>query len=161
MESKKEKTFLGKKHSLRTPVKNNNSSKIKGPWTLYEDLLLKEWVETNGPKDWKSCAENIPGRNQIQCRQHWNNKLRPNLKIGNWTSEELFLITVFYKKFKGSWSKMIPIFKSRTENSIKNIFYSQAKVIVSKLKNSKKNKESIKKILDLSTLLEYYYIIYD
>ena len=164
MESKSQKSFLGKKYRLLNKIKNskelsklNNSSKtskIRGPWTLYEDLLLKEWVETNGPKDWKSCAENIPGRNQIQCRQHWNNKLRPNLKIGNWTSEELFLITVFYKKFNGSWSKMIPLFKSRTENSIKNIFDSQAKVIVSKLIKENENK----KILDIS---EYYDIIYD
>ena len=164
MESKSQKSFLGKKYRLLNKIKNskelsklNNSSKtskIRGPWTLYEDLLLKEWVETYGPKDWKSCAENIPGRNQNQCRHHWNNKLRPNLKIGNWTSEELFLITIFYKKFNCSWTKMIPIFKSRTENSIKNIFDSQAKVIVSKLIKENENK----KILDIS---EYYDIIYD
>ena len=167
MSSKNVQSFLRRKYKLTNRIKNvkklsknNKSSKIKGPWTLEEDLLLKEWVETNGPRNWKECAEKIPGRNHSQCRQHWNIKLRPDLKIGNWTSEELFLITVFYKKFNGSWSKMIPIFKSRTENSIKNIFFSQAKIIVSKLLKDNDN-DNNKKRLDLSTLLEYYDNIYD
>ena len=167
MSTKNVQSFLRKKYKLTNRInnakklsKNNKSSKIKGPWTLEEDLLLKEWVETNGPRNWKECAEKIPGRNHSQCRQHWNIKLRPDLKIGNWTSEELFLITVFYKKFNGSWSKMIPIFKSRTENSIKNIFFSQAKIIVSKLLKDNDN-DNNKKRLDLSTLLEYYDNIYD
>ena len=165
MKSKNEKSFLGKKHAIRVKIKKiNNLSKfkklysIKGPWTYHEDLLLKKWVETHGPKNWRLCAKNIPGRNQSQCRQHWNNKLKPNLLIGNWTSEEIFLIVAFYKKLNGSWKKIIPIFKSRTENSIKNIFFSQTRAIVSKMKYEKENN---KKVFDLPTLLKYYDIVYD
>ena len=165
MKSKNEKSFLGKKHAIRVKIKKlNNLSKtkklysIKGPWTYHEDLLLKKWVDINGPKNWRLCAKNIPGRNQSQCRQHWNNKLKPNLLIGNWSSEEIFLIVVFYKKYNGSWKKIIPIFKSRTENSIKNIFFSQTRAIVSKIINEK---DINKKILDLPTLLKYYDIVYD
>ena len=164
MKSKNEKSFLGKKHAIRVKFeKLNNLSKIKklksikGPWTYHEDLLLKKWVEINGPKNWRLCAKNIPGRNQSQCRQHWNNKLKPNLLIGNWSSEEIFLILVFYKKFNGSWKKIIPIFKSRTENSIKNIFFSQTRAIVSKIINENDNNKNV--ILDLPTLLKYYDII--
>ena len=149
MKSKAVKTFISKKRSIYNPPK------IKGPWTLNEDLLLKQWVETYGPSNWGLCAKNIPGRNQRQCRQHWFNKLKPNLIVGNWTSEEIFLIIVFYKKLNGSWKKMIPLFRSRTENSIKNIFYSQTRAIISKIKK-KKNKN-----YELSTLLKYYDIVYD
>ena len=73
---------------------------------------------------------------------HWNSRLKPNLFVGNWTSEEIFLIMVFYIKFNGSWKKMIPIFKSRTENSIKNIFYSQIRTI-SKLQKRKGDKKKL------------------
>ena len=165
MKSENEKSFLGKKHAIRVKIKKSrklskikNLDIIKGPWTYHEDLLLKKWVEINGAKNWRLCAKNIPGRNQSQCRQHWSNKLKPNLIVGNWSSEEIFLIVVFYKKLSGSWKKIIPIFKSRTENSIKNIFFSQTRAIVSKIKPEK---DDNKKIFDLSTLLKYYEIIYD
>ena len=159
MKSKNVKSFLGKKHLIRVEIEklnnlsNKDSYSIKGPWTDQEDLLLQKWVEINGPKNWRLCANNIPGRNQSQCRQHWNDKLRTDLLIGNWSSEEKFLIVVFYKKLNGSWKKIIPLFKSRTENSIKNIFYSQMRKIVSKLDNE--NEENEKKF-NLDYLLKHY-----
>ena len=138
MKSKKEESFLGKKHNIIIKIsKDEKPSKIKGPWSLEEENLLKEWVKENGPKKWKECAKTIYGRNQVQCRQHWNISLQPNLLVGNWSSEDLFLIMVFYKKLNGSWKKIIPLFKSRTENSIKNIFFSQTRAIVSKIRNEK------------------------
>ena len=106
---------------------------VKGPWSKEEDELLKNWIEKVGPKSWTKCAENIPGRTGKQCREHWNNSLNSNIIKGNWSSEEDLLIMVFYQKYNGSWKKMIPIFKSRTENSIKvkcrhlqrNIYFSK------------------------------------
>ena len=165
MKYNKEKSFIGKKHLIKIITRNpknkwiKNPTPIKGPWTFQEDLLLKQWVEKHGPKSWRLCANNIPGRNRSQCRQHWYNKLKPNLIVGNWSSEEIFLIIVFYKKFKGSWKKMIPLFKTRTENSIKNIFFSQTRSIVSKIINEKNSSD--KKRYDLPTILKYYDIIYD
>ena len=165
MKYNKEKSFIGKKHLIKIITKSpknksiKNPTPIKGPWTFQEDLLLKQWVEKHGPKSWRLCANNIPGRNRSQCRQHWYNKLKPNLIVGNWSSEEIFLIIVFYKKFKGSWKKMIPLFKTRTENSIKNIFFSQTRSIVSKIINEKISLD--KKRYDLPTILKYYDIIYD
>ena len=58
---------------------------------------------------------------------------------------------VFYKKFNGSWKKIFPIFKSRTENSIKNIFYSKIRKI-SKFYGKKEDK---KENLGLDYLLKY------
>ena len=155
--------FLGKKTSKQTLVKNpNKTSKSKkkkipikkGPWLYEEDILLKKWVEENGPKNWWICAKTIPGRNSRQCSQHWHTRLKPNLSVGNWTSKEIFLIMVFYKKFNGSWKKMIPIFKSRTKNSIKNIFYSQIRTI-SKLHRKKEDKKENENV-GLDYLLKYY-----
>ena len=118
-------------------------------------MLLKKWVKENGPKYWWACARTIPGRNARQCNQHWNTRLKPNLVVGNWTTKEIFLILVFYKKYNGSWKKMTPIFKSRTENSIKNIFYSQIRKISRLYKNKDYNNEN-KENDNLDNLLKYY-----
>lgn len=53
---------------------------------------------------------------------------------------------------------MMPLFKSNTDNSIKNIFYSTIRSIVSRNKNEKTNN---KKFFDLPILLKYYDIIYE
>ena len=163
--STKKNLFLQKKHCLnpkaKSSSKNISKSKklskveiIKGPWSLDEDNLLKSWIEKNGPKNWTKCALNIPGRTGKQCREHWNNSLNYNIKKGDWSSEEDYLIMVFYEKYKGSWKKMIPIFKSRTENSIKNRFFSQIRKIASRYIKTGKKEYSTK--FGLNILLNYY-----
>ena len=156
--------FLQKKRSLSLRPKDSNtfprkkkSSKImiiKGPWSKEEDQLLKNWREKVGPKSWTKCAENIPGRTGKQCREHWNNSLNSNIVKGNWSSEEDFLIMAFYQKYNGSWKRMIPIFKSRTENSIKNRFFSQLRKIASRYIKTGKKEYSTKFGLDI--LMRYY-----
>ena len=126
---------------------------VKGPWTAQEDAKLYEWVKKQGPTKWTLCSEIIPGRSGKQCREHWNNSLNPDVKKGLWSSEEDFLIMVFYKKYDGSWKKIIPIFKNRTENSIKNRFFSQLRKIASSFIQSKEKKFSAK--IKLKTLLDY------
>ena len=126
---------------------------VKGPWTAQEDAKLYEWVKKQGPTKWTLCSEIIPGRSGKQCREHWNNSLNPDVKKGLWSSEEDFLIMVFYKKYDGSWKKIIPIFKNRTENSIKNRFFSQLRKIASSFIHSKEKKFSAK--IKLDQLLQY------
>jgi hypothetical protein len=126
---------------------------VKGPWTTQEDQKLNDWVKKHGATKWTLCAEGIPGRSGKQCREHWNNSLNPDVKKGSWSSEEDFLIMVFYKKYGGSWKKIIPIFNKRTENSIKNRFFSQLRKIASSFIQSKEKKFSAK--IKLKTLLDY------
>ena len=158
--------FIGKKTSSKIKMENAIKPKktkskkdltIKGPWLYREDLLLKKWVEENGPTKWCECAKTIPGRNAKQCNQHWNICLKPNLTVGHWTSEEIFLIMLFYKKYNGSWKKMIPIFNSRSENSIKNIFFSQLRKNV----KSYKNKDYQNENAGLAYLLQFYDIVFE
>ena len=104
----------------------------RGQWSIYEDKLLKEWVQKIGPKKWELCGKFICGRSGKQCREHWSNCLNPELIKGEWTTEEDFLIMYFYEKCKGSWTKIIHLFKGRTENSIKNRFFSQLRKIATK-----------------------------
>ena len=103
----------------------------RGQWSIYEDKLLKEWIQKIGPKKWELCGKFITGRTGKQCREHWSNCLNPELIKGEWTTEEDFLIMYFYEKYK-SWKKIIHLFNGRTENSIKNRFFSQLRKIATK-----------------------------
>lgn len=97
---------------------------IKGPWTIEEDKKLTEWVKKRGPHKWSQCAEGIIGRSGKQCRERWFNSLNPQVKKGEWTAVEDFRIFELFSKIGSKWSKIASYFEGRTENSIKNRFYS-------------------------------------
>lgn len=146
----------------RTPIqcqyrwnKNLKPGLVKGPWSVQEDKLLTEWVNKNGPRKWNQCCEYIHGRSGKQCREHWNNCLNPGLIKGEWTAEEDFLIMHFYQKYNGSWKKIVNLFNGRTENSIKNRFFSQLrKIAASNLSSEEKRFTSKIKLDDLKNYLQ-------
>lgn len=97
---------------------------IKGPWSVVEDKILIKWVKENGVRRWSLCAQRIPGRSGKQCRERWLNSLNPEVKRGDWSNEEQVRIIQEIKRIGCSWSTMAKGFENRTENSIKNYFYS-------------------------------------
>jgi hypothetical protein len=97
---------------------------IKGPWTIEEDRKLLEWIRKEGPIKWTQCAEYIKGRNGKQCRERWFHTLNPKIVKGNWTCEEDFKIFSLYDNLGGKCAKIVVHLSGRTENSIKNRFYS-------------------------------------
>ena len=134
--NEKKTSFIQKKRT-KTDVKiekspnqlSENKQKKLGPWSEEEDLILKKWVEEKGPCNWTRCSQLIPTRTGKQCRERWINYLNTNLKKGHWTSEEDLLILKLYPKYK-SWKTIIPAFENRSENSIKNRYYTQLRKIV-------------------------------
>jgi hypothetical protein len=114
-------------HSHKKNERFSNFSlkkKKKGNWTEEEDKLLLEWVENKGPNNWTECSKNINGRCGKQCRERWVNALDPRIKRGNWEEQEHTLI---FEQMKTNWSSWTLISKKlpgRTENAIKNYFYS-------------------------------------
>jgi len=116
---------------------------IKGPWTIDEDRKLLEWVRTNGATKWTYCSDFISGRSGKQCRERWFNTLNPNVKKGGWTPKEDFLIFKFFSEFGSKWSLIASQFPGRTENSVKNRFYSTLRRIsLDKKKNLSNEKKS-------------------
>jgi hypothetical protein len=97
---------------------------VKGPWTLEEDTALTNWVGKQGCTKWSKCCALIPGRSGKQCRERWMNSLCPDVKKGNWTAEEDARIFKLYNKHGPHWSVISKQVEGRTENSVKNRFYS-------------------------------------
>ena len=125
----------------------------KGPWTQKENKILVEYVKNFGAKKWNQCAEFIKNRTGKQCREHWKNCLNPEIKKGDWGYDEDLFIMIFYQKCHGSWREMIHLFEDRTENSIKNRFFSQLRKIAANDLNNNSKKRSVK--MDLKNLMKY------
>mmetsp|Transcript_33929 Transcript_33929/g.59140 ORF Transcript_33929/g.59140 Transcript_33929/m.59140 type:complete len:252 (+) Transcript_33929:4732-5487(+) len=103
---------------------------VKGHWTAEEDSLLKDWVKANGASRWSECSKMISGRNGKQCRERWNNTLDPNLKKGKWSYSEDLKIIELYNTLGGKWCRMSEYLPGRSENSIKNRFYSNLRKMI-------------------------------
>jgi len=110
----------------------------KGPWTIEEDRKLLEWVRLEGATRWSHCAEFITGRSGKQCRERWFNTLNPNVKKGSWSHQEDYLIFKYFSEYGSKWSQIALNFPGRTENSIKNRFYSTLRRIASDTKKKDK-----------------------
>jgi len=100
------------------------SGLAKGPWTKEEDTLLKSWIEENGTEDWTHAMETIIGRSAKQIRERWTNVLNPTLKKGKWENDEEKTLFELYLKFGSKWASLQKFFEGRTENQLKNRFYS-------------------------------------
>jgi len=61
---------------------------VPSMWSAEEDEMLRNAVEMHGEKNWRVIAEEIPGRNHLQCLQRWKKALRPGLVKGHWSKEE-------------------------------------------------------------------------
>ncbi|CAI2369764.1 unnamed protein product [Moneuplotes crassus] len=96
----------------------------KGPWSKEEDLLLKNFVKENGIKSWFKATSIIEGRSTKQIRERWINVLDPNLKKSKWSLEEEKILFELFLKFGSKWAKLRKFFQGRTENQLKNRFYS-------------------------------------
>jgi hypothetical protein len=129
----------------------------KGPWSIEEDRKLLQWVKKEGACKWTTCAEFIKGRSGKQCRERWLNTLNPNVKKGGWEPEEDFLIFKLFSQFGSQWSKICVYFERRTENSIKNRFYSTLRRIAAEKKRDDDGTEEGKKTTKskLDSLLKF------
>lgn len=139
---------------------------IKGPWTYEEDRKLLQWIQREGPKRWSMCAETIVGRTGKQCRERWFNALNPEVKKGEWTIEEDYKIYLLYSIYGGRWSKISLNFPNRTENSIKNRFYSSLrKLYAEKAKYSHHahivKKDDSKSSIGIGELIKLFPIAFD
>lgn len=101
----------------------------KGPWLPDEDSKLTEWIFKFGAKNWSQCGRYLKGRSGKQCRERWHNVINPNLKKGEWTLDEDNLISFLFKEKGSKWSEIAKCLPGRTENAVKNRFYSKKRRI--------------------------------
>ena len=109
-------------------------------WLPEEDLLINVFVDKFGTKKWNIIAEQlkkrIPGscRNGKQCRERWHNNLDHKIKKCGWNPNEEYVFMEAHKIHGNKWAEIANYIPGRTDNQIKNHFYSSLRKLISKLK---------------------------
>ncbi|KAM3136238.1 hypothetical protein pb186bvf_011697 [Paramecium bursaria] len=133
--------------------------KLRRQWTPEEDQKVKNLVEQYG-QHWSKISQFLPHRTGKQIREHYLNQLHPDLNNDPWSTEEDEKIIDIYKTVGGKWSQIQKELKGRSENSIKNRFYSFLRgkylniknpyyIVPEKKKKIEKTEEQIKEIIDM------------
>jgi hypothetical protein len=78
------------KASKATKVDTTADAEKYVSWTAEQEEALTEAVQELGTSNWDAVSARIPGghRTGAQCLRHWENKLSPNIKRGQWSPEE-------------------------------------------------------------------------
>lgn len=114
------------------------------PWSPEEDDTLRKAIETakaaseTHQVQWTSIAGQIANRTGKQCRERWLNHLDPQIvpKSG-WTPEEDTIINEGVAEMGTKWSEIVKRLPGRSDNSIKNRYYSNIRKEGRKAKREK------------------------
>ncbi|XP_009142557.1 transcription factor MYB78 [Brassica rapa] len=133
-----------------SPAHEEDSDVRKGPWTEDEDAILVNFVSIHGDARWNHIARSSGlKRTGKSCRLRWLNYLRPDVRRGNITLEEQFMILKLHSLWGNRWSKIAQYLPGRTDNEIKNYWRTRVQKQAKHLRcdvNSNLFKETMKNV---------------
>ena len=75
----------------------------------------------------------IKNKSSKQCRERWVNSLSPNINKGVWSEKEENILFSTQLKIGNKWSELAKLLPGRSENDIKNHFYSKLRKYIRKI----------------------------
>ncbi|CAL6045639.1 Myb-like_DNA-binding domain-containing protein [Hexamita inflata] len=88
-------------------------------WTSEENELLKVLVGEHGTRNWKQIAAAL-GKTAIQCAQHWQRVMNPNITKGKWSEEEdKALIEAVKQSPPKQWKQIANKMQGRTDTQVR------------------------------------------
>jgi hypothetical protein len=88
-----------------------------------EDQKLNELMKKYG-QSWAMISSLMEGRTGKQVRDRYLNKLRPNIRCGDWSQREDEILVSMCKEVGNRWSLIATHLPGRTEAQVKNRYYS-------------------------------------
>lgn len=85
-----------------------------------EDAKLVKIVQQYGPFNWHMIGKKMKTRTGRQCRDRYQNYLRPGCNKGPWTEEEYELLKQKVMELGPKWTEISTFFNGRTGINIKN-----------------------------------------
>lgn len=113
-------------------------------WTREERKHLQSLIKIHGAKDWSSIAkllnEKFPESSHTpsQCRCLWQRYTRSahSLARNHWTEKEEAELLFAHSKHKNSWANISNALHGKSNNSIKNRFYTIFRKVKNKVKKA-------------------------
>lgn len=98
-------------------------------WTIDEDQLLISLVTDDAMRgDWEAMSDEFSrmghAKTSKQIKTRWTKNLAPELKREKWSSTELETLFAVYTDIGNKWCKIAESFDGRTDNCVKNQFFS-------------------------------------
>ena len=102
---------------------------VRQNWSNEEDTALLCIINnTTQPLNWPDIHAQLKragiAKTLKQTKTRWNNHLSPTVVKKNWSPEETRLLFQHYKQHKNKWKAISRHFKGRSDNCIKNHFFS-------------------------------------
>ena len=147
----KPQTTFQNPHSIEDRQYTFKIIKRRSPWNKKEDEAIINLVNKHGTGNWTIIANemsniyNFKNRSGKQCRERWHNHLDPNVKKDDWTENEENILFSKHMEFGNKWSDIAIFLPGRTDNAIKNHFYSKLRKYIRKILKQI-NKENLMKI---------------
>ncbi|KAK4363514.1 hypothetical protein RND71_018755 [Anisodus tanguticus] len=110
--------------------KSTNMEKImkKGAWSPEEDQKLRAYIMRYGIWNWRQMPKFAGlSRTGKSCRLRWMNYLRPDVKRGPFSVEEVETVIKMYDELGNRWSAIAAKLPGRTDNEVKNFFHTHLK----------------------------------
>ena len=101
-------------------------------WSDAEDTQLHAAVDST-PRDgqgryrWATIAQQVPGRNGVQCQERWNQVIDPNIDHSEWRDEEVDRLHALVEQMGTRWEAVAKALSQgrslrRSGNACKNTF---------------------------------------